>query len=105
MISFGQLLRTELVGQLVDRTGKLERHLIVVVVDRRARITPDIERFVQRHEKRNRMRHGLSNHCRTVDPEHTSAAFTGAGSVISELEDNRVFARRQCRRGFPAEAL
>ena len=47
LVSLGQLLWTELDGQLVQLAGKPERHLVVVVVDRCAGVAADVEGFVK----------------------------------------------------------
>ena len=56
VVVLGQLRRPKLDGQLVELAGEAERHLVVVVVDRRARVDADVEGLVDRHEERNGVR-------------------------------------------------
>src|SRR5271166_6342895 len=50
-----KLRRPEAKGQLVDRAGEGERHLIVVVVDSRAEINADIEGLVSYFQESDRV--------------------------------------------------
>ena len=51
-----QLYRPELEGQLVDLAVEAERHLVVLVVHRRAGVDPDVEGLVSRQQERDRVR-------------------------------------------------
>jgi hypothetical protein len=55
-VLLGDLLLPELEGQLGDLTGKVERHLVIVVVHWRASVHADVEGLVYRHEERNGVR-------------------------------------------------
>jgi hypothetical protein len=55
-----QLLRPELEGQLGDLTGKVERHLVIVVVHWRASVHADVEGLVYRHDQRAAMLLGIT---------------------------------------------
>src|SRR5215467_5848394 len=73
-IGLCQLLRPELVGQLVDRPGELERQL-VAFVDRRAGVHSDVERLVERHKERDRVLHLQLREHLAVDCEHARPAL------------------------------
>src|ERR1019366_5205844 len=107
-----QLLRSELEGELVDRAVESEWYF-VAVVHCRARIDPDIERFIDRHQERNGVLDGLARQFLTIDREHTRAALARPGAVVLEIEYDLVLARLErgaqpvlrAHAALPAEAL
>src|SRR5689334_4684861 len=72
-----QLRRIERDRQLVDLAGELERHLIILVVDRVASVGPDIEGLVDRKYERDRALHCLRR-------DHLAVHLEGAGAAASE---------------------
>ena len=100
-----ELRRPDLDRQLVERAGEAERHLVVLVVDRRAGIDADVEGLVDRHQERNGMRDRLLGDLRAVDAQHALAALAEAGTIIGEVEDDGVLAGRQRLLARPPEAL
>src|ERR1700757_4694796 len=88
----GQLLRPDLVSQLVDRAGKAERQFVAVVYAR-AGIHSNVEGFIKRHEEWNRVLHLLLRQHFAVDRQHAGTALTKAWPVVFEIEDDAVLAR------------
>ena len=82
--------------------GEAERHLVVVVVDRRAGIDADVEGLVDRHQERDGVRDLLAGDLLAVDLQHAGAALAEAGSVVGEVEHDRVLARRRAPPGLPS---
>ena len=86
--------RAEFEGQLVDRAGEAEWQL-VTVVHSCARVAADVEGLVDGHEDWNRVRDRLFSQFLAVHCEYTGATLAGAGTVIFEVEDERVLAGRE----------
>jgi hypothetical protein len=59
--------------QFVQLAGKVERHLVVLVVHRRLGIDADVEGFVNRHEERNGVRDRLAVYLVAVNRENTAS--------------------------------
>src|SRR5271165_3703080 len=85
------LFRTKLVRELVDLAGEAERKF-VAVVHRRARVAPDVKRFIDGHQYRNGVGDRLCGHQLAINRQYTGAALARAGAVILEVEYNRVLA-------------
>src|SRR6266404_9304144 len=100
--SSGQLHRSEVDGQLIYLTVECERHLIVLVIDPRAGIDPDVEGLVRHLQESDRVWLLLCGDDLTVHLQHPRAALGDAGTVIGVVEHDRVLARRKCIRTFPA---
>src|SRR5262245_10862613 len=86
-----QLFLSELEGELVDRATEAKRQA-VAVVDRRAGVDPNVETLVDRHEERNGVLDFLARQLLPVNQEHTGTALAEAGSVVFEVEHDRVLA-------------
>ena len=69
----------QLDGQFVELAGEAERYLVVFVVHGCARIDPDIERLVDRHEERNGVWDRLARDLLAVHRENTRAALAMPG--------------------------
>src|SRR5262249_51489924 len=101
---------------LVDLARERERHLVVLVVDRRAGIGPDVEVLVPLKDERDRVLHLLARDFSAVDLQYAGAApaeptiATGherrrPDPGIPDLELERVLARRQGLGCLPLDAL
>src|SRR5215510_374184 len=105
MVIAGQLRWPELEGQFVDLAGEAERHLIVLVVHRRAGVDAHVECFVDGYQEWSGVRNLLGRNLFAVHHEHAGAALAEAGSVVLEVEHDGVLARRERLLAFPAEAF
>src|SRR5262245_63578710 len=92
LYGFGELLRPELEGQLVERAGEPERHLIIPVVHRSARIDADVERFIDGHQERDGVRDFFRRDFLAIDFQDAGAALAKAGTVVFEIKCNLVLA-------------
>ena len=103
-------------GQLVELAGELERHLIVLVVHRRAGIGAHVEVLVPLQRHRNGLFHLLRRDHLAVDLEYAGAAAAqaagaaegergGTQTVVLEVEFERVLAGCERLRTFPLDAL
>src|SRR6476620_4478144 len=97
------LARSEFDSQFVELAGEAERRLVVLVVDARAGINPDIEGLVDRHEGRDRVWDRLAGDFLAVYRQNTGATFAHARTVVLEVKQDGVFTRRERLRAFPAE--
>src|SRR5439155_3673251 len=109
----GYLRRPEFEGQLVNRASEAERQRVAVVHPRTG-IDANVESLVNGHHQRNRMLECLAGQFLAVNRKHAGAAFAGAGTVVFEVEDERVLARcerlakyvaRQSQTTLPAESF
>src|SRR5580704_9687051 len=89
------LRRAKLVRELVNLAGEAERKC-VTVVHRRAGVTADVKRFVDGHNKRNRVWDRLCGHQLAIGRQYTGATLARAGAVVFEIEHYRVFAGLEC---------
>src|SRR5208337_4262391 len=80
-----QLLRPELIVQLVDRSRKAEWD-VIREVHRRAGIESDVKGLVNGHEQWNRVRDRFACDFVAIHRQHTRASLGGARSVILEVE-------------------
>src|SRR5271169_4268773 len=99
-----QLLRPQLIVQLVNGSSELERDVIAEIY-RRAGINPDIECLVYGHKQRNRVSDCLAGDLGAVHQQHSRTTLGGPRSVVFEVEDDRVFACAERRQPLPAETL
>src|SRR5947207_14881128 len=76
-----QLLRPEVEGQLVDLAVEAERHLIVLVVHRRAGVYSNVEGLVTRYQERDRARNLPRGDVVAVHLQNAGAALRDAGAV------------------------
>src|SRR3990172_1018827 len=97
--------RSLLDRQLVELAGEAERHLVVAVVDRGARVDADVEGLVLREHERQRLRNLLRIDHLAVHLQRAAAAEPEADAVVLEVEDERVLARRERVLSLPAEPL
>src|ERR1044072_9220790 len=98
-----KLHRSHLDRQLVELAVEAERQLIVLVVDPRAGIDTHIEGLVDRDDERNGVWHRVGGDFLAVDFQHTRSALAKARSAISEVELDRVLARRERLLVCPSE--
>src|ERR1700733_6148766 len=88
-------LRFQTNRQLVELPCESERHLVVLVVHRRAGVDADIKGFVNRHEKRYGVGNPFAGHSVSVNGQHAVSAFTETGTVVFEVKHDSVLARRE----------
>ena len=98
-----QLRRTELVGELVNRSSEVERN-IIGKVHWGAGIAADVEGLVDDHEQRNRVLDALAVYFLAIHCQYARSSFARARAILFEVEYNRVFAGIK-RRTSPAEAF
>jgi hypothetical protein len=60
--------------QLIELPRKLKWHFVVAIVDRRAGVSADIERFIELQDDRDRTFHLLARHHFAVDLERSGTA-------------------------------
>src|SRR5260370_25678102 len=75
-VLLGQLLATELERDFRKFAGEAERHLVVVVIHRSACVDADIERLVNRHNERNRVRNLLAGSFPAVNGQHAATSLS-----------------------------
>src|SRR6266851_3244014 len=97
-----QLHRPKVDGQFVDLTVERERHLVVLVVDTRACIDSDIEGFVGYLQEGDRVGLLARGDNLAVHLQLTAASLGNAGTGVGVIKHDRVLARRECVRSFPA---
>ena len=112
---FGRQLRpVDLERQLVELAGERERHLVVLVVHRRAGVGADVEGLVPLQDERERVFHLLGGDFLAVHLEHAGAALADAAHVVEgqraraeavvlEVELDACACRARARRGLPSE--
>ena len=76
VVVLSELRWPQLDGQLVERAGKAERRLVVLVLHAQAGINADIEGLVDRHEGRDGVRDLLAIHFLAVHRQDAGAAST-----------------------------
>src|SRR2546430_5272643 len=78
-----ELRRSKLEGQLVDLAGELERKL-VAVIHSGAGIDADVERLVDCHQERNRVRDRLAGNVLSIPRQDAAAALarTRSGAFV-----------------------
>src|SRR5271156_4306743 len=94
MVRRHQLLRPELERQLVDFAGEVERQL-VAIVHRCAGIAADVKGLINGHQKRDRVLHCLPRQLLTVHREYAGATLAWTGTIVLEIERDRVLTSRQ----------
>src|SRR6266436_5127202 len=102
LVRSGQLHRPEVDGQLIDLAVECERYLVVLVVDPRAGVDADVEGLVGHLQESDRVWLLLCVDDLIVHLQYAGAALGDAGTVIGVVEHDRVLARRECIRTFPA---
>src|SRR5262245_49719571 len=104
-VARGQLLRPEFDGEFVQFPGEPERHLVVLVIHRRAQIDADVERLVDCHQKRDGVGDFRRPNYFTVDFQNTRPPLAEAGTVVLEIKGNLVLAGRESLLALPTESL
>src|SRR5262249_7773219 len=89
----------------VELAGEAEWHLIVLVVDGSPGVDAHVEGLVYGEEERSGVRDLGGRDLFIVHLQNTGAALPEAGSIVSEVEDDGVFAWRERVLAFPAEAF
>ena len=96
-----QLHRPELEGHLVDRAGEWERHLVVLVVHPCAGV--DADSNVSSAGNKNGMVRGIFIVATSaVHLQHPAAALGDTGTVVGEIENDRVLSGGQRLPGLPS---
>src|SRR5215471_11175417 len=116
LVRRGELRAVDGQRDLVDLAGERERHLVVLVVDRRAGVRADVQVLVPLENEREGVLHPLARDFRAVDLEDSGAALAEptvaaeherrrTEAVVPEVELERVLAGRQDLRSLPLDPL
>ena len=99
------LWRPEFESELCNLAGEAEWHLVIPVVDWLAQVNTDIEGLVPRHDEGNGVQDLLVGDFVVIHLQDTGPALAEARSVVGEVKDDGMFARREPLLPFSAEAL